>query len=905
MFVRCKQGAPFSGIQVELFAIKVFCWFGSSLVRVTILHFGDEVPKNPGGLQTMATYGKIDSYEDDEDWCQYVERLEAYFEANDIDASEKQRAILLSVCGGKMYKLIRDLVAPALPKEKTYKEITDLVKAHKNPVPSAILQRFRFHSPMRQAGESVAAFVAELRHLTEHCKFHAGELSERLRDQLVVGVNDEAIHRRLFAEPDCLTFDRALELALIVETAAANAKDLQKAIPALASAEAGVNGVKTSAPGKEASAQPRCHRCQRGRHDPNQCHFKEAECFKCGQIGHIAPVCKAQRKSKLAGHPPGKGTLSQHKQDPQGAHQLGVAEESVEYSMFHCQLPRSAAYKTWLQVNGVETEMEIDTGASLSIVNDKTYAQLAKGTSPLVLQNTNLTLRTFSGELLKPMVVAKVTVKGKDGQPETLPLVVISGNQPSLIGRNWLENLKLDWGSVHKLALLSQLEALLAGFGCLFKDELGSMKGVKAHIQMDPLAKPVKLRARAVPYGLKDAVDKALDKLVQKGTIEPVQHSTWATPIVPVVKSDKSVRICGDYKLTVNKASNLAQYPLPRIDELFMKLAGGKSFTELDLSQAYEQMELDEASQEVVTITTHRGLFKYMRLPYGVSSAPAIFQRAIEELLQGIPNVGVFLDNILITGASDDDHLKNLRTVLERLEKANLGLKQAKCHFMKPRLCTLGHQVDAEGFRPMPAKVQAVQDAPAPMDVMQLKAYLGLLNFSAKYMPNLATVLAPLHELLHKDVEWHWDKEQEVAFQRLKGLLQSADVLVHYNPTKPLVVACDASPYGLGAVLAHVMPDGSERPVSFASRTLTPAEKNYSQLDREALAVVFATKKFHLFLYGKRFTLYTDHKPLLGIFGPSRGVPEITSPRRQRWILTMATYEFDLKHRPGGLNGKC
>ena len=129
MFVRCKQGAPFSGIQVELFAIKVFCWFGSSLVRVTIPHFGDEVPKNPGGLQIMATYGKIDAYEDDEDWCQYVERLEAYFEANDIDASEKQRAILLSVCGGKMYKLIRDLVAPALPKETTYKEITDLVKA--------------------------------------------------------------------------------------------------------------------------------------------------------------------------------------------------------------------------------------------------------------------------------------------------------------------------------------------------------------------------------------------------------------------------------------------------------------------------------------------------------------------------------------------------------------------------------------------------------------------------------------------------------------------------------------------------------------------------------------------------------------------------------------------------------
>jgi hypothetical protein len=473
------------------------------------------------------------------------------------------------------------------------------------------------------------------------------------------------------------------------------------------------------------------------------------------------------------------------------------------------------------------------------------------------------------------------------------------------LGRNWLDKLQPDWRRVNKLSPESELEGLLTEYDGLFKDELGALKGVKARIHMDPEAVPQYFRARPVPFALRKGVEDALDRLVEQGTIEPVQHSQWATPIVPVVKPDKSVRICGDYKLTVNRASHLARYPLPKVEELFMKLAGGRTFTELDLSHAYEQMLLEEDSQEVVTINTHRGLYRYKRLPYGVSSAPAIFQRTIEGMLQDIPFVGVFIDNILVTGPTDEEHLKHLREVFDRLREANLRLKRSKCQFMQPCLTSLGHQVDQEGFRPVEAKVQAVSEAPPPTNTTELKSYLGLINFYAKYLPNLSTVLAPLHRLLCKDTRWQWGKEQEEAFQQSKDLLKSAEVLVHFDPEKPLVVACDASPYGVGAVLAHEMPDGSERPVAYASRTLTSAEKNYSQLDKEALAVVFATKKFHLYLYGQHFTVYSDHKPLLGLFGPTKAVPQMASARMQRWILTMATYEYDLKYRPGSQNANA
>ena len=352
---------------------------------------------------------------------------------------------------------------------------------------------------------------------------------------------------------------------------------------------------------------------------------------------------------------------------------------------------------------------------------------------------------------------------------------------------------------------------------------------------------------------------------------------------------------------------------MPKIEEVHNKMAGGKTFTELDLSHAYEQiiirilfkMVLDDASKDVVTINTHRGLYRYNRLPYGVSSAPGIFQRTMKSLLNGIPYTGILLDNILISGPTDEKHLQNLEEVMKRLSEAGLRLKKSKSRFMQPTLECLGYRIDETGIYPVEAKVKAVQEAPTPTNVTELKAYLGLLNFYGKFLPNLSAELEPLYQLLRKNQRWKWNTEQIRAFERSKTLLQSATVLVHYDQNKKLTVSCDASPYGVGAVLSHEMPDGSERPIAFASRTLTSAEKKYSQLDKEGLAMVFAVKKFHQFLYGRHFTIYTDHKPLLGIFKCEKPVPLMASGRIQRWALTLAAYEYDLIYRPGKENGNA
>lgn len=292
------------------------------------------------------------------------------------------------------------------------------------------------------------------------------------------------------------------------------------------------------------------------------------------------------------------------------------------------------------------------------------------------------------------------------------------------------------------------------------------------------------------------------------------------------------------------------------------------------------------------------------RLPYGVSVAPSIFQRTLDQLLQGISGVCVYLDDILVTGSSEKEHEANLREVLTRLQEAGLKLCKEKCSFYQPSVQYLGHIIDKHGRRPTDEKVAAVQDAPPPENVSELRAWLGIVNYYGKFLPNLSSSMAPLYKLLQKNVKWCWTDVQTQSFNHVKSLLKSDNLLVHFDPQLPIVLACDASPYGLGAVLSHII-DGVERPIAYASRSLSKAEKNYSQLDREGLSCVFGVTKFHQYLYGNKFVLVSDHKPLLGLFNENRPIPAQASARIQRWALTLAGYDYELHHKKGVDHANC
>ena len=246
-----------------------------------------------------------------------------------------------------------------------------------------------------------------------------------------------------------------------------------------------------------------------------------------------------------------------------------------------------------------------------------------------------------------------------------------------------------------------------------------------------------------------------------QGIIEPVQMSDWAASIVPMLKRDGSVRICGDYKLTVNQAAKLDPYPLPRIEDLFSRLSAGKRFTKLDIAQTYQQIPLDENSRNSVSINTHKGLFRYNRLPFGVHSAPAIFQRAMEGLLRDIPSTVtvVYIDDILITGETEEEHLQNIDTVMSRLKEAGLTLRKSKCHFLLEKVEYLGHIVSKKGLQPTDDKIRAIRDGPVPQNASQLRSFLGMVNYYGKFLKDVSSKLSPLYRLLHKKATWKWGPE--------------------------------------------------------------------------------------------------------------------------------------------------
>ena len=435
-------------------------------------------------------------------------------------------------------------------------------------------------------------------------------------------------------------------------------------------------------------------------------------------------------------------------------------------------------------------------------------------------------------------------------------------------------------------------------FPQVFSDTLGKYTGPKVHIAQLPDCNPVFLRERNLPLAIKSKVKYAIDKMIKEGILTPTEESQWATPIVPVIKPDGSVRVCGDYRETVNKRTACQSYPLPTLDNMLHKLAQGTIFTKLDLSQAYLQLTLDEETSKMCTITTPFGLFRVNRLPYGVSSSPAIFQRTMEMLLKDVHNVVIYIDDMVVYGKTIREHNETLQTVLEKLAKAGLVLKKEKCKWNQNSIVFLGHIIAGNGIRPMEAKVEAIQNMRAPNNISELRTVLGMINYYHKFLPSSAIVLEPLHKLLRKDVSWMWGEQQRNAFKKIKELLSSTTVLTHFDTSQPIILTVDASPYGIGAILSH-RKKGIEHPIGFVSRSLNSAERNYSQTELEALAIIFGILKFQSYLYGHHFTIETDHRPLIGLFGKGYATSKIAAGRITRWCIYLNQFDYELVYKPG------
>ena len=334
------------------------------------------------------------------------------------------------------------------------------------------------------------------------------------------------------------------------------------------------------------------------------------------------------------------------------------------------------------------------------------------------------------------------------------------------------------------------------------------------------------------------------------------------------------------------------------------RLDGTHYFSKVDLADAYNQIELGPESQRCLALSTHRGVLLQTRLPFGISSATGYFQDVMNQLTSDLPGVAVYLDNILISGKTAEDHLNNLRRLLKRLDDRGLRCRIQKCVFAQDSVTYLGHTISRDGISKRP-KADAVTKMPAPSNVSQLRSFLGSVQFYNKFLPDLSTISEPLYHLTEKHTKWKWEEPQQDAFQKLKQMLTNNTVLAHFDPSCPVGISCDASESGVGAVLFHRYKDNSERPIANASKTLTDAQKRYPQIQKEALSIIFALKKYHQFLYGRPFILVTDHKPLSSMFGPNTATPMLAANRLARWSLMLSQYDYTIEYRSTKQHGNA
>ena len=431
---------------------------------------------------------------------------------------------------------------------------------------------------------------------------------------------------------------------------------------------------------------------------------------------------------------------------------------------------------------------------------------------------------------------------------------------------------------------------------------LGKLKGTTVKLDIDKTVTPKALPQRRIPYHIRDKVKSALTELEKQDVIERVpddQATPWVQPIVAVPKKDGNVRICVDMRFP-NEAIQRVRHPIPTVNDISVELNGAKYFTKLDLSQAYHQLVLDEQSRYITTFSTHIGLFRYKRLNYGTNASAEIFQYVSQRELQGLQGVRNIADDIIVFGTTRAEHDSNLENCLRRLLSKGLKLNQDKCVFLSNTLEFFGQIFSKDGIRPDPKRVTDLLNAPRPGNISEVRSLLGMANYSSQYIPNFATLTAPLRELTKKNTRFEWNTTHEHSFKQLTAALAAPPCMAYFDKDKETSVVVDASPVGLSAILSQNTPGHDDHKViSYASRALTDPEKRYSQTEKEALAIVWSVEHFHLFLYGGPFTLITDHKPLEVIYGKRNAK---ASARIERWILRLQPYNFKIVYKSGADN---
>lgn len=515
----------------------------------------------------------------------------------------------------------------------------------------------------------------------------------------------------------------------------------------------------------------------------------------------------------------------------------------------------------------------------------------------------NAIVQPLNGRIPVRMVnVKNKPVKISELKPIIKPandyLVLSTGHSASKTDRiqQLLKELDLNHLPKTEKQHVEQICSKYADIFCLENDQLTVTDIYSPVIKVKKDAQPIYSKAYKLPHTQKIEVEEQIQKMVKDKIIEKAT-SAWNSPIllVPKKSSDdkKKWRLVIDYR-KLNTVVEDDKFPLPNIEDIIDALAGAKYFSHLDLSQGYYQCLLRPEDRPVTAFSTPSGQYQMTRLPMGLKISPSSFSRLMTIAMSGLDTTKclVYLDDIIVFGKSIEEHNRNLIAVFEKLRRVNLKLNPKKCNFFKTELIYLGHLISAEGIKPDPAKVEAVKKWPTPSNAEEVKRFVAFANYYRKHIKNFANLCAPLNRLTRKNEKFIWNYECEQTFNELKKCFVDPPILDYpnFDKTNTFHLHTDASGYAIGAVLSN----DNGKPIAYASKTLNQAETNYPTIEKELLALVWAIRHFRPYLYGRKFIVHTDHRPLVYLFS-------LTDPssRLTKFRLALEEYDFDTYYIPG------
>lgn len=805
------------------------------------------------------------------------------------------------------------------------KSFDDFCKPKRN----ELYESFVFHGRNQAQNEPFDAYLMELKKLVRTCGFGDAE-SRMLRDRLVCGVADKNLQKRLL-ETDNLDDKKAIDMARANEISKMQTKEMQKPMTSLDAIyntdkysgsrngndrrnstniqkqrfSHNTNNTNTHTNTKHSSShnsntnnnasnlndnnflkqnrehvnksfsnfrnsEKNCKFCG-NIHEFGKCKAFGKICSNCGKRNHFAVVCTTKKIREI-------------KIDRSNDDYFTIDSVSGE-SQTKFFIRENNAWFQKIRVHEIMIDFKLDTGAEVNVLPFK----YLKHFDDIQLNNNSHKLEAYGGNKLITIGDMECVCMVQN-EIAVLKFMVVNTDSVPILGLNGclklnllkrIDSLQNSGNSMENF--IKENRDVFEGLGCFEKNY---------KIELKEGAVPVVKPPRRVAISLLDPLKKVLEDQVKRDIIEKADGpAEWVSNLVIVEKPNKQLRICLDPQ-ELNAVIKSENYTIPTLEDLSISLANKNIFTVLDIKDGYYQIKLHRETIPLFTFNSPFGCYRFKRLPFGMRTATEIFQKLNERNFGDIPGVNIYIDDILIAAKDEKDHDRILKQVIDRARSINVRFNKEKVQYRVEKVSYLGHIISKDGIACDPGRLQVISKLGQPKDKKDLQKLLGMINYIRSYIPNLAELCQPLRELLKKNILFQWSQKHTECVEKIKKLIMNAEILKPFDSNKQITLQTDASKYGLGCCM---MQDG--KPISFASRSLTEAEVNYGQIEKEFLAIVFACEKFKNCIYGKSVNVMTDHKPLLGIM--KKELSKIPSARLQRMKLRLLKFDLNLFYVPG------